>query len=430
MPSPTYALPADQIEASYAAARARYAALGVDADAAVRRALEQPVSMHCWQADDVAGLENAGGDMAGAGILATGSYPGKPRTGDELRADLAEALRLIPGTLRLNLHALYREQGGTKTDRDAITVEQFSAWIAWARERNVKLDFNPSFFSHPKASSGLTLTHPDKAVREFWIAHGIASRRVAAQIAQAQGGPVVNNLWIPDGAKDSPADRWAPRKRLVESLDAIYDAKLGVPADCVDAVEGKLFGIGAEDFTAGSNEFYAGYALTRKKLLCLDMGHFHPTETIDDKISALLAFHPKLLLHVSRPIRWDSDHVVVLNDDLRRVFSEIARGDAWDRVYVALDFFDASINRTAAHVIGTRATRQAVLAALLEPNAELRALELAGKGAQKLALLEYAKLLPFGAVWDKLCLAAGVPAGNAWVSELEAYEAKALAARQ
>ncbi len=427
---PDYTLPADQIEASYAAAKARYAALGIDADAAVRRALAQPVSLHCWQADDVAGLENAGGDMAGAGILATGAYPGKPRTGDELRADLAEAIRLIPGTLRLNLHALYREQSNGKTDRDAITLEQFSAWIAWAKQHGVRLDFNPSFFSHPKASSGLTLTHPDKAVREFWIAHGIASRRVAAQIAQAQGGPVVNNLWIPDGAKDSPADRWAPRKRLVESLDAIYDAKLGVPADCVDAVEGKLFGIGAEDFTAGSNEFYAGYALTRKKLLCLDMGHFHPTETIDDKISALLAFHPKLLLHVSRPIRWDSDHVVVFNDDLRRVFSEIARGDAWDRVFVALDFFDASINRTAAHVIGTRATRQAVLAALLEPNAELRALELAGKGAQKLALLEYAKLLPFGAVWDKLCLAAGVPAGNAWVSELEAYEAKALTARK
>lgn len=428
---PDYTVPADQIENSYAAAKARYAALGVDADTAIARALALPVSMHCWQADDVAGLENSGAGIAGAGILATGTYPGKPRTGGEMRSDLAEAVRLIPGALRLNLHALYREQGDTKTDRDTITLEQFSAWLAWAKDEEVKLDFNPSFFSHPQASSGLTLSHPDKAVREFWIAHGIASRRVAEQIAKAQGGPVVNNLWIPDGAKDSPADRWAPRKRLVESLDAIYDAKLGVSADlCLDAVEGKLFGIGAEDFTVGSNEFYAGYALTRKKLLCLDMGHFHPTETIDDKISALLAFHPKILLHVSRPIRWDSDHVVLFNDDLRRVFSEIARGDAWDRVFVALDFFDASINRTAAHVIGTRATRLAVLNALLEPNAELKALELAGKGAQKLALLEYAKLLPVGAVWDKLCLDAGVPAGNAWVPELEAYEAKALAARR
>jgi len=424
-------LPTDRIETAYAAARERYAALGIDAEAALRRALSIPVSLHCWQADDVAGLENQGESMAGAGILATGSYPGKPRTGNELRADLAEAVRLIPGTLRLNLHALYREQAAAKTDRDRITLAQFSEWLAWAGKQNLKLDFNPSFFSHPKASTGLTLSHPDRAVREFWIAHGIASRRVAEGIAQAQGAPVVNNLWIPDGAKDSPVDRWAPRQRLLEALDAIYADKHGISGElCIDAVEGKLFGIGAEDFTVGSNEFYAGYALTRKKLLCLDMGHFHPTETIDDKISALLAFHPQLLLHVSRPVRWDSDHVVLFNDDLRRVFSELARGDAWNRVFVALDFFDASINRTAAHIIGTRATRLAILNALLEPHTELKALELAGKGAQKLALLEYAKLLPFAAVWDKLCLEAGVPAGNDWVPELEAYEARILAERR
>jgi L-rhamnose isomerase len=362
--------------------------------------------------------------------MATGNYPGRARNGDEVRADLDEVMRLLPGVHRANLHACYAETGGRAVDRDSLEPAHFARWTAWARERGVGLDFNPTFFAHPKAADGFTLSHADAQVRGFWVRHAVACRRIAEAFGRDLGSPCVNNLWIPDGAKDSPADRWSPRRRLRESLDAVYDDALGVDrALCVDAVESKLFGIGSEDYVVGSHEFYLGYAAARGVVPCMDMGHFHPTEGVADKVSAVLEFHPRLLLHVSRPVRWDSDHVVILNDDLRRLFQEVVRGGALERVLVALDFFDASINRIAAYVIGARATRKAVLEALLEPAAQLQALEAEGAGAQKLALMEELKTMPFGAVWDRLCLDAGVPAGAAWIGEVEAYERDVLSRR-
>ena len=421
---------ARQNEQAYGLAREAYAAYGVDTDAAVARAREVPISLHCWQADDVAGFEVKAGALDSGGILATGNYPGRARNGDELRQDLDQVMGLVPGALRANLHACYAETGGQAVDRDALEPAHFARWIDWAKARQVGLDFNPTFFSHPKADSGFTLSHADEAVRGFWVRHGIASRRIAEAMGRACGRPCVANVWIPDGAKDSPADRWGPRARLAESLDAIFADDAGVDGDlCIDSVESKLFGIGSEDYVVGSFEFYASYALSRGLVLCLDMGHFHPTETIADKVSALLAFHERLLLHVSRPVRWDSDHVVLFNDDVRALFQEVVRGGALERVYVALDFFDASINRIAAYAIGARATRQALLYALLEPAARLARLEAEGKGAQKLALMEAMKTMPFGTVWDRLCLGSNVPAGAAWIGEVEAYEKNVLAKR-
>ncbi len=418
------------IEKQFEHARQQYAAWGVDVEAAIRSALDVPISLHCWQADDVTGLEHAG-DITGGGIMATGNYPGKARNGDELRADLAQAISLLPGTHRANIHAFYAETDGQKVDRDQIGPEQFGRWLDWARSIGIGLDFNPTYFAHPKANGGFTLSHPDKAIRSFWIAHGIASRRIAAWMGRQLKSPCVNNHWIPDGMKDYPADRWSPRQRLVESLDAILSPRHGISArHCVDAVEGKLFGLGSEEYVVGSAEFYSNYALSRNVVLCLDMGHFHPTETIHDKLSAHLAFHKKLLLHTSRPIRWDSDHVVVFNDDVRHVFLELARGRAFDRVCVALDFFDASINRIAAYVIGARATRKAILYAMLDPTARLRECERRGQNAQRLAWMEEAKSLPFGAVWDMACLRADVPPGAGWIGEVEAYEKTVLAQRQ
>ncbi|HTS17737.1 MAG TPA: L-rhamnose isomerase [Verrucomicrobiae bacterium] len=411
---------------AYLRAKEVYAALDVDADAAIATALAVPISLHCWQADDVAGLESGSGAVDSGGIKATGNYPGRARNGDEIRQDLAKAMELLPGVQRVNLHAFYAETNGRKVDRDAIEPKHFARWIAWAKEQKIGLDFNPTWFAHPKAADGLTLSHPDKAIREFWIAHGIACRKIAAHMAREQHTPCVINHWIPDGVKDSPVDRWSPRARLVKSLDAILATKL---AGCVDCVEGKLFGIGSEDYVVGSHEFYSHYALTRGVVLCLDMGHFHPTETIADKISALLQFHKKLLLHVSRPVRWDSDHVVVFNDDVRAVFQELVRGGALDRAIVATDYFDASINRVAAYVIGARATRKAVLAALIEPIAALRQLETAGQGAQKLALLEETKMSPLDAVWNELCRRADTPVFTAWIAEIEEYEAHVLSKR-
>ncbi len=419
-----------QIESAYQLAQDRYAALGVDTEAAIRKALDTAISLHCWQADDVGGLETLPGATDGGGILATGNYPGRATSGDQIRADIQKVLSLLPGTHRLNLHACYAETDGGMVDRDAYGPQHFSRWIDWAKQQDIGIDFNPTFFAHPKAVDGLTLSHADEGVRRFWVDHGIACRRIAQAIAEQLGSPCVMNIWIPDGIKDSPADRWKPRQRLIESLDRILDRKLGVDtSQCVDAVESKLFGLGSEDYVVGSFEFYSHYALTRKVMLCLDMGHFHPTETIHDKLSALLQFHDRLLLHVSRPIRWDSDHVVIFNDDVKQVFLELVRGSALDRANVAMDFFDASINRLMAYVIGARATRLAILNALLDPSAHLAELEAAGKGGQKLALMEASKTYPLGAVWDMLCLRAGVPVGGAWVREIEAYERNVLSKR-
>lgn len=421
---------AKSITSAYKLAQAAYAEFGVDTESAIEKALNVPISLHCWQADDVRGLETPKDGIDSGGIMATGSYPGRARNGDEMRADLDLVLGLLPGAQRLNLHAFYAETGDQHVDRDEIEPEHFARWIDWAKSRGIGMDFNPTYFAHPKAASGYTLSSADDSVRKFWIAHGRASRRVAQAIAKKLGSPSVNNHWIPDGAKDAPADRWGPRERLVQSLDAIMADKSVNRRLCVDAVEGKLFGLGSEDYVVGSHEFYSSYAQSRGLVLCCDLGHYHPTESVADKVSALMQFHPKILLHTSRPIRWDSDHVVILDDPVRQLFLEVARGGALDRVYVALDFFDASINRIAAYVVGARATRQAILLGLLDATSRVRAAEAAGRGHERLALNEHAKALPWGAVWDMLCTRSGVPAGLDWLSAVEKYEKQVLEARR
>jgi L-rhamnose isomerase len=418
-----------QISQAYRHARQAYHAYGVDTEAALKRARSVPISLHCWQADDVRGLEAPRPGVDSGGIMSTGGYPGRARNGDEMRADLDLVLRLLPGRQRLNLHAFYAETGAASVERDRIGPEHFSRWLGWARSRRIGLDFNPTYFAHPRAASGYTLSSADRSVRRFWIAHARACRRIAQHFGKELGKPSVINHWIPDGSKDLPADRWGPRERLAESLDAIFADKSVNRRLCVDAVEGKLFGLGLEDYTVGSQEFYSSYALTRNVVPCLDLGHYHPTESVADKISALMQFHPRILLHTSRPVRWDSDHVVILDDPVRALFLEIARGDAWDRVFVALDFFDASINRIGAYVIGARATRQAILIGLLDPAARLRGAEDAGRLHERLALMEQAKALPWGAVWDELCERDGVPAGADWLREVARHEKTVLSKR-
>lgn len=407
---------------AYRLAKQAYAAQGVDTEAAIRAALRIPISLHCWQADDVRGLETPKAGLTGSGTLATGGYPGRARNGDEMRADLDLALKLLPGKQRLNLHAFYAETGSKVVDRDELEPEHFARWMGWAKSRRVGLDFNPTYFAHEMANSGFTLSDADPVVRRFWIRHAKACRHIAESFAKTLGTPSVNNHWVPDGAKDAPADRWAPRERLADSYDTIFADKSVNRKLCVDAVEGKLFGIGSEEYVVGSQEFYSNYALSRDLVLCLDLGHYHPTESVADKVSAHLAFHKQLLLHTSRPIRWDSDHVVIFDDAVRNLFLEIARGDAWDRMFVALDFFDASINRVAAYVIGARATRQAILCGLLDPSARLKDAENAGKGHERLALMENARALPWGAVWDELCERDGVPPGAKWLADVARYE--------
>ncbi|MCK5801323.1 MAG: L-rhamnose isomerase [Lentisphaeria bacterium] len=418
----------ETIEARYENARAQYAALGVDVDTALDALKSTPISVHCWQGDDVAGFEVHDGPVSGGGILSTGNYPGAARTADQLRADAEKAFHLIPGELRFNLHAIYAETDGEVVERDQLGAEHFAKWMDWAKRIGVALDFNPTFFAHPMADSGYTLSSADDEVRAFWVRHAIACRRIAEAMGRAQQGPCYINHWIPDGAKDQPIDRWGPRRRLVDSLDQMFADDVDTTY-CRDAVESKLFGIGSEDYVVGSHEFYLCYALTHEPMLCLDMGHFHPTETIHDKMSAIMTFQDEVLLHVSRGIRWDSDHVVILNDDLRCLFQQIVRGGALPKTRVALDFFDGSINRIGAWVVGTRATQKGLLAALLEPTAVMKQMEDEGDLAGKLALLEELKLLPLGAVYDMFCLAADTAPGTAWISEMQAYDSEVIRKR-
>lgn len=414
-------------ENGYALAREQYAAWGVDTEQAMERLKAIAVSLHCWQGDDVGGFESAEG-LTGGGIQATGNYPGKARNADELRADIDLAMALIPGKHRLSLHSIYGEWGGKKVERDQVSAEQFSRWIDWAKAKRIGMDFNPSFFSHPLAADGFTLASRDQGKRKFWIRHGIACRKVGEAFGNALGSACVTNLWIPDGLKDTPADRLGPRVILEKSLDEVFAAPID-PALNLDAVEGKLFGIGSESYVVGSHEFYLGYVIKRNKLLCLDAGHYHPTETITDKISSVLMHVREILLHVSRGVRWDSDHVVILSDDLKAIAEELVRGNFLARTHIGLDFFDASINRIAAWVIGTRAMLKALLIALLEPSAKLRELEAAGDYTGRLALMEEIKTLPFGAVWDQYCQRQNVPVGAEWLEKVRAYERNVLSKR-
>jgi L-rhamnose isomerase len=421
-------LPADNtVETAFRLARERYARHEVDVDSVLSRLACIPVSLHCWQGDDVGGFEYSGNSLGG-GIAVTGDHPGRARTPDELRADLELTMSLIPGPHRLNLHACYGEFDGRRIDRDEIEPQHFARWIDWAKERGVGLDFNPTCFAHPKAASGMTLAHTEKGIRDFWIEHCRRARAIGATMGEALGTPCITNVWLPDGFKDTPADRLAPRERLAESLDAVFATPLP-PKFNLDAVEPKLFGIGSESYVVGSAEFYLGYCITRKKLLCLDAGHFHPTETISDKISSVLLYLPGILLHVSRGVRWDSDHVVTLTDDLLAIAREIVRSGGTERVHIGLDYFDASINRVAAWVIGVRSMQKALLLALLEPPAIRRA-ERDGDLTARLALQEEAKMLPAAAVWDQYCEMADVPVGGAWLDNVRSYESTIMVQRK
>lgn len=415
--------------AAFAAASAAYQALGVDVEAALAKLAATPISLHCWQGDDVGGFEKADATLSGGGIQTTGNYPGKARTLDQLRADLELVYKLLPGRHRLNLHAIYADFAGKPVERDAIEPKHFASWVDWAKELDLHgLDFNPSNFSHP-LSADATLSHADKKIRQFWIDHCIASRRIGAHFGKKFGTRTVTNVWIPDGSKDTPFDRAAPRARLADSLEKVFAEKLPTKHH-LDAVESKLFGIGAESYTVGSHEFYLGYAMKRGDVAyCLDAGHFHPTEQLADKISSVLQFAPALLLHVSRGVRWDSDHVVVSDDPTRAIFEELVRGDFLGRTAIGLDYFDASINRIAAWVIGTRAAQKSLLAALLEPAAQLRAAEKAGDNALRLALFEESRALPLGPVWDEFCRRHDTPAGLGFMAEIQAYEKAVLSKR-
>ncbi len=411
---------------SYKLAQAQYADFGVDVDTAMSKLATIPISLHCWQGDDVCGFEDAGEGLSG-GIAVTGNYRGKARTPEELRADLDKAISLIPGKHRLNLHAFYGEFGGKKVDRNEIRPEHFKNWIDWAKAKGMGMDFNPTCFSHPKAAEGFTLSHPKKSIRDFWVDHCIASREIGAHMGKILGSPTVTNIWIPDGYKDTPVDRLSPRQRLSESLDRVFAKKLN-PKFHLDAVECKLFGIGSESYVVGSHEFYMGYAIKNQKVLCLDAGHFHPTEGIADKLTSALMYVPEILLHVSRGVRWDSDHVVTLDDALQSIAAELVRNKLLARTHIGLDFFDASINRIAAWTIGTRNTLKALLMALLEPAA-IHDAEKSGDLTSRLALMEESKSLPWGAVWDAYCESQNVPAGRDWLDEVKHYENTVLSKR-
>lgn len=406
----------DLIIKAYALAKERYAAIGIDTDAVLDTLQKVQISLHCWQTDDVRGFESAG-DLTG-GIQATGNYPGRARNIEEVRADLVKAASFIPGTHRINLHEIYGDFAGEKVDRDQVEPRHFESWMQWALEHNFKLDFNSTSFSHPK-SGDLSLANPDPAIREFWIEHTRRCRAVAEEMGRRQGDPCIMNVWVHDGSKDITVNRMMYRELLKESLDKIFEKHYTHMKDCI---ESKVFGIGLESYTVGSNDFYIGYGVSRRKMVTLDTGHFHPTESVADKLSSLLLFVPEVMLHVSRPVRWDSDHVTIMNDETLDLCKEIVRCDALNRVHIGLDYFDASINRIGAYVIGTRATQKCMLQALLEPLATLRAYEAKGKGFERLALLEESKSLPWNAVWDMFCLRNDVPVGESYIGEVQKYE--------
>jgi L-rhamnose isomerase len=405
-----------------------YAANGVDVEAALATLSATALSLHCWQGDDVGGFERPGATLGGGGIQVTGSHPGKARTVGELRGDLDEAFRLIPGRHRVNLHAIYGEFGGKKVERNEVSPSHFEGWIDWAKSRGLGLDFNPTFFSHPLADDGFTLSHRDASVRKFWIEHAVACRRIGAAMGRALSKPAVTNLWIPDGCKDLPVDRKGPRDRLEAALDSVFSEPID-PRENIDALESKLFGIGSESYVVGSHEFYLGYAVKRQKVICLDMGHFHPTESVADKVSSMQQFVPGMLLHLSRGVRWDSDHVVLFDDPTRAVLEEVVRGGYLGRTYIGLDFFDGSINRIASWVIGARNALKCLLAALLQPAVELRRLEESGDYSGRLALFEEAKTLPLGEIWEEFCRRHNTPADRLWMSEVRRYERAVLSLR-
>ena len=411
------------IKKAYELAVERYAAIGIDVEKVLEQLQGIQLSLHCWQADDVTGFESTG-ELTG-GIQATGNYPGKARNIDELRADILKAASLIPGNHRLNLHEIYGDFGGKFVDRDEVAPEHFESWMQWAAENNMKLDFNSTSFSHPK-SGDLSLSNPDEGIRSFWIEHTKRCRAVAEEMGKRQGDPCIMNLWVHDGSKDITVNRMKYRALLKDSLDQIFATKYDNMKDCI---ESKVFGIGLESYTVGSNDFYIGYASQNQKIITLDTGHFHPTESVADKVSSMLLYVPELMLHVSRPVRWDSDHVTIMNDDTLDLCKEIVRCDALDKVHVGLDYFDASINRIGAYVIGSRATQKCMLQALLEPLHLLREYEANGQGFERLALLEECKSLPWNAVWDMFCLKNNVPVGESFIAEVQKYEAEVTSKR-
>ncbi|EUJ47777.1 L-rhamnose isomerase [Listeria rocourtiae] len=411
----------EKLQQQYDWAKEEYAQYGVNVDDVLKRLADVKISMHCWQGDDVTGFMNPDQELTG-GISVTGNYPGAAHTPDQLRQDLEKAFSLIPGKHKVNLHAMYVDTD-EPVDLDEIEPVHYVKWVDWAKAQGLGLDFNPTFFSHPNSEDGFTLSHPDKKIRDFWIEHGKRSRKVAAYFGEELGQTSVNNFWVPDGYKDNPIDRLAPRKRLMESLDTIFAEELDRKYT-LDAVESKLFGLGAEAYTVGSHEFYMGYGITRNKLICLDAGHFHPTEVISNKLSSLSLFSDGILLHVSRPVRWDSDHVVIMDDELQEIGRELVRNDLLGKTHIGLDFFDATINRVAAWVIGTRNTLKALLKAMLEPTEYLRKIELDGDYTSRLALTEELKDFPFVAVWDYYCQMQNVPVREEWLKEVKDYEKK------
>lgn len=412
------------INKAYEIAKERYAVLGIDTDKAMDALQNISLSMHCWQADDVTGFES-GGALTG-GIQATGNYPGKARNMEEVRMDILKAMSFIPGRHRLSLHEIYGDFGGQFFDRDQVEPSHFESWMQWAAENGIKLDFNSTSFSHPK-SGNLSLANPDKAIRDFWVEHTVRCRAIAEEMGRRQGDPCIMNLWIHDGSKDITVNRMMYRELLKDSLDRIFATEY---KNMKDSIESKVFGIGLESYTVGSNDFYIGYGVQHQKLVTLDTGHFHPTESVADKLSSLLLFVPEVLLHVSRPVRWDSDHVTIMNDDTLDLCKEIVRCGALGRVHIGLDYFDASINRIGAYVIGSRATQKCLLQALLEPLHTLRSYEAEDKGFERLALLEECKSLPWNAVWDMFCLRNGVPVGEEFIAEVDKYEADVTSKRK
>ncbi|OTO77343.1 MULTISPECIES: L-rhamnose isomerase [unclassified Enterococcus] len=407
------------VKKRYEDAKEKYASIGVDTDAVLEKLSNVKISMHCWQGDDVKGFLTPDGELTG-GIMATGNYPGAAHTPDQLRQDLEKAYSLIPGKHKLNLHAIYLDTDEI-VDLNEIEPKHFEKWVEWAKEQGVGLDFNPTFFSHPMMKDGMTLAHPDKEVRDYWIEHGKRARKIAEYMGKEIGQICIDNFWMPDGMKDNPIDRFSPRKRMMESLDEIFSEEINEEYT-QDAVESKLFGIGAEAYTVGSHEFYMGYGLTRDKLICLDAGHFHPTEVISNKLSSLALFSKGIMLHVSRPVRWDSDHVVIMDDELQEIGKELVRNDLLGKTNIGLDFFDATINRIAAWVIGTRNTQKSLLKAMLEPIAELKEAEQEFDFTKRLAYTEELKDFPYADVWNYFCEINNAPVGMEWYEEVMQYE--------